>query len=119
METWGPVIAVNVLARTVSLCLMIFLLHYLIRMAGLNGPIVKRMRDVWIATVLLGGWVWLVWLESAIDFLPGIHLRTMADPFSFIPHGVLCVTLIRLWLSINPIMIEQRLEKGRTLEHGD
>jgi hypothetical protein len=106
VETWGPVVALNVLSRTLSFFMMMCFLHYLVRLTGLNGPVVKRLRDVWVAIVFLSGWVWLMWLEGAIDFLPGVSLQRVCTPFSFIPHGVLCVTLVRLWLVVNPKLRE-------------
>jgi hypothetical protein len=103
VETWGPIIAANILFRTLSLFLMVVLLHYLIRISGLNGKTVRHLREVVGAFVFLTAWVWLGWVEAIFDFLPWVDLRRELNPFSFIPHGILCVALVRLYLSLNPI----------------
>jgi uncharacterized membrane-anchored protein len=103
VQTWGPIVTLNLLSRTVSFFTMLLMMHYLVRMAGLNGPVVKRLKDVWAAFAFLSGWVWISWLENTMDFLPEFDLAQALSPLSFIPHGLLSVALVRLWLAVHPL----------------
>ena len=95
--------ALNIVTHTLAFTLTLLMLHYMIRMAGLNGPVTQRLRDAWAAFAFLSGWIWLGKLEHATDFIPGIDLAAALRPFGFIPEGLLCLTLLRLWLVVHPL----------------
>jgi hypothetical protein len=105
-------LALNLMTRAADTALLIFMLHYLMRFFRLNGKTVGRIVEIWAAFTFLFVWMWIAWLEEATDFLPTMQLKPeLMDPLSWIPQGVILVTLVRLWLVLHPEI--QQKERDR------
>jgi len=87
----------SLLLRLGSVFLMMIVLQDLIRALRLNGPIVARLVDVWMAVTFLSLTVVVGAAEQVVDFTPGYDLQQFIYRMAWIPHGVLVVSLWRLY----------------------
>jgi hypothetical protein len=88
--------ALGLVMRALSFIVFVLTISDLIRAGRYNGPVIKAMTHVWVATAVVLASPLVGILEKVTDFLPDVNLYQVLTNWVWIAYGVLATAGIRL-----------------------